>query len=328
MKYLKTKIVIVILAVLMGIAVFPIQPWAAQRCTLTFRAGNVGSFDVEKVTASIKENTLVSVQPEYIKLEVGRGQKIQNVLASAFGRNIHENADVEALFLSFLSPNSSYRMREVSTWGLNLSDVIKRNTEYVIDYGMLVDPVPYRISYVEKDSGEEIAAPVISYGNEGEEITARPVGVDAYETTDVSKTIRLQEDQENEVTFYYQYIGLENVEKKTQYRTEYRDVTRLIADENQTSKKRPEFRKTDSVEKQKEPVAKSSEQKKNMAEETETETTISEQEVPLQAKDTQEKATDAETDEKNTQEFSVRELWLLFPLLGILVVLLFRKKRR
>lgn len=326
------KAAALVLAVLMLLSVFPVRLLAAPACTVTFRAGNVGSFQVENVTASVKDPGMVSVQPEYIKITGKRGEKIQNLLAAAFGRTIRDASDVEALFLSFLSPNETYCMRELSAWGPAVSDVVRRNTEYVIDYGMLVDPVPYRISYVDKDSGEEIAAPVLSYGNEGQQITAVPVQVERYETTETAKFFCLSEDEENEVIFYYRYMGPEKVDGKTVYRTEYRDVTRMISGEPQREENRPvsdsgtasggqrQNRQTTPDETNR-TISQESEQ-------TETETTIPEQEVPLQAQEDTQTDENGFTKEEQKQEQTVRDGLLVLLLVLFLIGLFFWKKKR
>lgn len=306
MRHLKTKVAALVLAVLMVVAVFPAELLAAQRCTVTFRAGNVGSFDVEKIKASIKDPSLVSVEPEYVKLTAERGQKMQELLGAAFGRTIRGEEDLQTLFLSFLSPNAEYCMREVSVWGPAVSDVVLRNTEFVVDYGMLVEPVPYKIFYVEKDSGEEIAAPVISYGNDDEQITAVPVKVDGYETKDSAKFFRLSSEQENEVTFYYAYTGSKEAEGKTVYRVKYWDVTRIVSGENQRAENPPASDDgTDKEQKQ---------EQKTPSGQNETETTIPEQEVPLQAKE------DETTDKKEQTQKEKRDQTIRN---GLLVLLLF-----
>lgn len=324
MRHSGRKAVVFVLAFLMLVSVFPTQLLAAPACTVTFRAGNVGSFQVESVTASVKDPSMVSVQPEYIKITGKRGEKIQNLLAAAFGRTIQDASDVETLFLSFLSPNETYCMRELSVWGPAVSDVVCRNTEYVIDYGMLVDPVPYRISYVDKDSGEEIAAPVISYGNEGQQITAVPVQVERYETAETAKFFRLSEEEENEVLFYYRYMGQTKVDGKTVYRTEYRDVTRMVSGEPQREENRTVSGNTTSSDSQRQnrqttpdetdrTVERESEQK-------ETETTIPEQEVPLQAQE--------DTKEGKKQEQTLRDGLLVLLLVFLLIGLFFWKRKR
>ena len=62
--------------------------------------------------------------------------------------------------------------------------VIRHNEEYVLDYGVLVDPVPYSVTFVDKESGEAVAAPIMGYGSEGERITFAPVTVEEYESDD------------------------------------------------------------------------------------------------------------------------------------------------
>lgn len=206
---------------------------AGQTCTMTFRAGNAGSFDVKKVETSIKDQKLVSVRPEYIKIKTARGQSVERALYDAFGRGIQNSGDLNALFLGFLKENPEYTMLRESSWGPGASDLIERNQEYVVDYGVLVDPVAYSISYVDKKSGDAVATPVMNYGNDGDVVECAPVTVGEYETADEPVTLTLAKGEKNAVTFYYQYTGKTYVPGKITYRTEYEDVTKTAEEDAQ-----------------------------------------------------------------------------------------------
>lgn len=197
---------------------------AAQDCTVTFRAGNVGSFDVKKVESSIKDEKLVSVQPEYIKIKAAKGQSMETALYAAFGRAVTGAGDFNALFLGFLKENPDYTMREESSWGPEASQIIRRSGEYVLDYGVLVDPVAYRISYVDEESGDAVATPVMNYGNDGDIVNCAPVTVSGYEALEDPVVLTLGKDRENTVTFSYRYTGETYVPGTVTYRTEYEDA--------------------------------------------------------------------------------------------------------
>ena len=84
---------------------------------------------------------------------------------------------------------------------------IQRNTEYVLDYGRLVDPVSYTVLYVDSQSGEQIATPAIVYANAGEQLTIYPKGIENYTASEEKQDLTLEKDADNTVTFHYTYSG-------------------------------------------------------------------------------------------------------------------------
>lgn len=70
-RYLFSVCMIFILAV-SAVSVVPVQ--AAATYTLTFRSGNVGSFDTTKVGAAVKNSSLVEVKKEYIRVKAREAQ--------------------------------------------------------------------------------------------------------------------------------------------------------------------------------------------------------------------------------------------------------------
>ena len=84
-RYLFSICMIFILAVT-AVSVIPVQ--AAATYTLTFRSGNVGSFDTAKVGAAVKNSSLVEVKKEYIKVKAKRGDSVASAVYDAFGRAV------------------------------------------------------------------------------------------------------------------------------------------------------------------------------------------------------------------------------------------------
>ena len=84
---------------------------------------------------------------------------------------------------------------------------VERNTEYVLDYKRLIDPVSYTVSFIDSQTKEQIAAPQIIYGNAEETIMVTPVTVSDYTPTESSKIIKLEKGKENTATFEYRYTG-------------------------------------------------------------------------------------------------------------------------
>ena len=215
-RYLFSVCMIFILAV-SAVSVVPVH--AAATYTLTFRSGNVGSFDTAKVNAAVKNSSLVEVKKEYIRVKAKRGTSVASAVYDAFGRAVQGSGDMNAMFLSFLSENKGYTLLDEATWGPKASDTVRHNKEYVLDYGTIVNPVSYTVNYVDAKSGDAVAAPIFSYGSAGDSVTVAPVTVSEYATDDEAVTITLDKNSDNTVTFEYSYTGETFVPGETIRRT-------------------------------------------------------------------------------------------------------------
>lgn len=215
-RYLFSVCMIFILAV-SAVSVVPVQ--AAATYTLTFRSGNVGSFDTTKVNAAVKNSSLVEVKKEYIRVKAKRGTSVASAVYDAFGRAVQGSGDMNAMFLSFLSENKGYTMLDESAWGPKASDTVRHNKEYVLDYGTIVNPVSYTVNYVDAESGDAVAAPIFSYGSAGDSVTVVPVTISEYETDDEAVTFTLDKNSDNTVTFEYSYTGETFIPGETIHRT-------------------------------------------------------------------------------------------------------------
>ena len=138
--------------------------------TVTFRAGNIACFDIDKITVSEG----MEVTKNYIKVKVAKGDT-----------------------LAFTVPG----------WEGVVGTAVERNTEYVLDYKRLIDPVSYTVSFIDSQTKEQIATPQIIYGNAEETIMVTPVTVSDYTPTESSKIIKLEKGKENTATFEYRYTG-------------------------------------------------------------------------------------------------------------------------
>lgn len=190
----RIKIQVSLMAALLFTALLPAVNLMAdtRTYTLTVRAGNVGVFDTEKY-ASV--DGLVEVTENYIKYQIPRGKSMTEQGYTS------GDAQLNALFRSIVKTEESYSLRTIK----GLADKkITKNTDYVLDYGKLVEPVPYSIYYVDAVSGEQIAAPTLSYGNKGDVIAdIVPLALAGYESTDTAVSLTLDADAENSVTFSY-----------------------------------------------------------------------------------------------------------------------------
>ena len=165
--------------------------------TVTFRAGNIACFDIDKITVSEG----MEVTKNYIKVKVAKGDTLAFTVPGW---------ESDARLTSWFSNCLHYEKE--AAYGLKafngvVGTVVERNTEYVLDYKRLIDPVSYTVSFIDSQTKEQIAAPQITYGNAEETITVIPVTVPDYTPTERSKIIKLEKGKENTATFEYRYTG-------------------------------------------------------------------------------------------------------------------------
>ena len=165
--------------------------------TVTFRAGNVASFDIDKITVSDG----MEVTKNYIKVKVAKGDTLAFTVPGW-----ESDAGLTSWFSNCLhyEKEAAYGLKAFS--GV-VGTAVERNTEYVLDYKRLIDPVSYTVSFIDSQTKEQIATPQIIYGNAEETITVIPVTVSDYTPTESSKIIKLEKGKENTATFEYRYTG-------------------------------------------------------------------------------------------------------------------------
>lgn len=198
-KYIKGIISLLLALVLMNtwMPVTQVQAQAVKTYTVTLRAGNVGSFDTAKFETFCQN---AEVTTNYIKFQVERGSSLVDM---GFFK---EAAELDSVLLNSVVIDGSYLMKSAAEIA---KQQITSNTEYVLDYGKLVDPVEYSIYFVDRESGEQIAAPTLAYGNAGDVVNAVPMTIHGYETEDGTKEIVLSKEAENLITFYYTFTSQE-----------------------------------------------------------------------------------------------------------------------
>lgn len=165
--------------------------------TVTFRAGNIACFDIDKITVSEG----MEVTKNYIKVKVAKGDTLAFTVPGW---------ESDARLTSWFSNCLHYEKE--AAYGLKafngvVGTAVERNTEYVLDYKRLIDPVSYTVSFIDSQTREQIAAPQITYGNAEETITVIPVTVPDYTPVESSKIIKLEKGKENTATFEYRYTG-------------------------------------------------------------------------------------------------------------------------
>lgn len=165
--------------------------------TVTFRAGNVASFDTDKITVSDG----MEVTKNYIKVKVAKGDTLAFTVPGW-----ESDAGLTSWFSNCLhyEKEAAYGLKDFN--GV-VGTAVERNTEYVLDYKRLIDPVSYTVSFIDSQTKEQIATPQIIYGNAEETIMVTPVTVSDYTPTESSKIIKLEKGKENTATFEYRYTG-------------------------------------------------------------------------------------------------------------------------
>lgn len=165
--------------------------------TVTFRVGNVASFDTDKITVSEG----MEVTKNYIKVKVAKGDTLAFTVPGW-----ESDARLTSWFSNCLhyEKEAAYGLKDFN--GV-VGTAVERNTEYVLDYKRLIDPVSYTVSFIDSQTKEQIAAPQITYGNAEETITVIPVTVPDYTPVESSKIIKLEKGKENTATFEYRYTG-------------------------------------------------------------------------------------------------------------------------
>ena len=165
--------------------------------TVTFRAGNVASFDIDKITVSEG----MEVTKNYIKVKVAKGDTLAFTVPGW-----ESDAGLTSWFSNCLhyEKEAAYGLKDFN--GV-VGTAVERNTEYVLDYKRLIDPVSYTVSFIDSQTKEQIATPQIIYGNAEETIMVTPVTVSDYTPTESSKIIKLEKGKENTATFEYRYTG-------------------------------------------------------------------------------------------------------------------------
>lgn len=165
--------------------------------TVTFRAGNIACFDIDKITVSEG----MEVTKNYIKVKVAKGDTLAFTVPGW-----ESDAGLTSWFSNCLHYEKE-AAHGLKAFNGVVGTVVERNTEYVLDYKRLIDPVSYTVSFIDSQTKEQIAAPQITYGNAEETITVIPVTVPDYTPVESSKIIKLEKGKENTATFEYRYTG-------------------------------------------------------------------------------------------------------------------------
>lgn len=175
-------------AACMGICLAAGPVSAAAEYTVTLRPGNVARFTEEFLQEYIALGAQVTEKTGSIKVKVPAGGTIPMLPTP-----------------EDLVYESEYEDRYVmNTDWYPQTDVVSGNEDLVVKYDAVTDAVEYRIRYVDSQSEEDVAPPVIAQGNVGDTVTYLREQVENYICDTERQSLTLSENsEENEITFFY-----------------------------------------------------------------------------------------------------------------------------
>ena len=188
------------------LAAAPVQTFAAdQMYTITYRPGRIGTFTseledrYEEYAQANGGSVSVSDKTGNIKLELPAGTEYP---AAPRQDEIQIKDEYDGKYV-------------ISTdWMPATGSVVTESEDYVVDYEALVNGVTYRIEFVDAESSQQVAPPIIAQGNVDQWVTyAAAQRIDTYQLdTDQPEGIQLTQDGENTLTFTYTDTNVNVVE--------------------------------------------------------------------------------------------------------------------
>ena len=183
--------------------------WAkTSSYTVKFRAGDVNTFN-QKVLSEYG----IEGEENFFSIKVEADKTIRealgNYLAPEHADSV-SNEQITMFFERILNENATYMLNEVSSWCEDLDAVLAHNESYVLDYAKLVNPIKYTVYFLDTEDESQIAMPWIRYVDAdmiGTTVTIEPLLVSRYATTNTAVKLTLTEDNNQEVRFYYAYVG-------------------------------------------------------------------------------------------------------------------------
>lgn len=170
MRVLKKSFMSMCVALALVLMLPSMNVYAASTYTVTFRPGNVGYFALAGTTLTEKK------------------AMAEEAAAAQYSEGTYHVTDMGAIKVTvtngstldaprYIRTEAGYFAKSANEWGPN-GETIKKNTDYVVDYGKLVNGVEYTVEYVDIDSGDSIAPVKIAQANVGDEINeAAPVQI-------------------------------------------------------------------------------------------------------------------------------------------------------
>ena len=204
---------------------------AASTVTIKFRAGNVGTFDTEKLASY----GITDATANYFEISAAKSTSVQVALNEATSVDMVGEEAIYNFFNDVVVTDSTYALVQVSEWCEELTEGVKHNEDYTLDYAVISNPVKYTVYYVDEELNldnqrAQIYAASVRYGSAGETITVTAPLINEYETETASQSITLVAGEENSITFVYSYTGITYVPGETIYNTVYNDVPTYVTE--------------------------------------------------------------------------------------------------
>lgn len=204
---LMKKLVSGIMALAVSVVLVPaMDVQAASEYTVTFRPGNVGQFGIAS-----EDNSMKTVKD--------MAQEVADIYYAQYETTVTENGAIKVKVSAgaampatpgYVIPDEGYCVR---AWGPEQGETVRKNVDYVVDYGRLIDGVEYTVKYVDEESGESLAPFATAYANIGDTVSVNaPATIttsDAGEyvlTSAATQELTLTADAaSNVITFTYAY---------------------------------------------------------------------------------------------------------------------------
>ena len=159
--------------------------------TVTLRPGSIAQFSDEFINAYVSTyGAEVTGKTGSIKVKLNPGESIP--MLPDDGDLVYKD-----------SAKGRYTMN--TDWYPD-TNVVTGNESFVVKYDALVNAVEYKVRYVDRQSGEDVAPPVITQGNAGQSYTYYSQQIADYVCDVQSQTLTLAESGDNVITFEYTSI--------------------------------------------------------------------------------------------------------------------------
>ena len=163
-------------------------PVLAAEYTVTLRPGSIAQFSEEFKSAYVNTyGATVTEKTGSIKVKLNPGESIP--MLPDDGDLVYKD-----------SAKGRYTMN--TDWYPD-TNVVTGNESFVVKYDALVNAVEYKVRYVDRQSGEDVAPPVITQGNAGQSYTYYSQQIADYVCDVQSQTLTLAESGDNVITFEY-----------------------------------------------------------------------------------------------------------------------------
>lgn len=163
---------------------------ASQNYKITYSPGAKGTFNQELI-----DNYKTTYGESNISVSDKTGSVTITVEKEAVMPKVPTVSDITL-------KDSSYYVR-AGSWEPKQAVVTKSET-YVVKYNMLNNGKEYTIRFIDSGTGEEVASPIISMANVGEQITYTAKTIEGYEFDQIRKSLVISNNvQDNVLEFMY-----------------------------------------------------------------------------------------------------------------------------